>query len=224
MFALIHKNEVISGPRDWDRAFFTFILNSKNVRLNVPIPRAAPDQTTYHIDDDTKIVTAEIVQASINPMVEYHQGPTWELLEDKALAHYATIDTPIEFAKNNFKDLIAAKRYEKEIKGTKTTIQGTEVTLDTSRDGRNIFIQKYSLMQDDTTVNWKFPEGWLTITKTELGQCVAAGVTYIQSCFDWEKSYDDLINAATTKAELLQIEQDIKDEDSSDLNRAADAN
>jgi hypothetical protein len=224
MFALIHKNEVISGPRDWDRAFFTFILNSKNVHLNVPIPRTPLDNLPYHIDDNTKIVLAEIVQANINLMVEYHQGPTWEILEDKALAHYVAIDTPVEFARNNFKALVAAKRYEKEIKGTKTTIQNIEVTLDTSRDGRNIFIQKYSLMQENTTVNWKFPEGWLTITKTELGQCVDAGVTYIQSCFDWEKSYDDLINAATTKTELLQIEQNIKDEDSSDLNRAADAN
>jgi hypothetical protein len=224
MFALIHKNEVISGPRDWDRAFFTFLLNSKNVHLNMPIPRAPLDNEPYHIDTNTKIVRAEIVQGSLNPLVEYYQGPTWELFEDKVLAHYATIDTPIEFARNNFKELVAAKRYEKEIKGIKTTIQETEVTLDTSRDGRNIFIQKYSLMQENTTVNWKFPEGWLTITKAELGQCVAAGVTYIQSCFDWEKSYDDLINAATTKAELLQIEQDIKDEDSSDLNRAANVN
>ena len=224
MFALIHKNEVISGPRDWDRAFFTFILNAKNVHLNMPIPRTPLDNEPYHIDTNTKIIRAEIVQASINSMVEYHQGPTWELFEDKALAHYATIDTPIEFARNNFKDLVAAKRYEKEIKGTKTTIQETEVTLDTSRDGRSIFIQKYSLMQENTTVNWKFPEGWLTITKAELGQCVMAGVTYIQSCFDWEKSYDDLINAATTKAELLQIEQNIKNEDSSDLNRATNDN
>jgi len=224
MFALIHKNEVISGPRDWDRAFFTFILNSKNVHLNVPIPRVSPDNLPYHIDDNTKIVLAEIVQANINLMVEYHQGPTWEILEDKALAHYVAIDTPVEFARNNFKALVAAKRYEKEIKGTKTAIQNIEVSLDTSRDGRNIFIQKYSLMQENTTVNWKFPEGWLTITKTELGQCVDASVTYIQSCFDWEKSYDDLINAATTKTELLQIEQNIKDEDSSDLNRAANAN
>jgi len=224
MFALIHKNQVISGPRDWDRAFFTFLLNDKNVRLNVPIPREAVDNEPYYIDDDTKIVPAEIVQDGLNSLVEYYQGPTWELLENKVLAHYATIDTPVEFAKGNFKNLIATKRYEKEIKGTKTTIQETEVSLDTSRDGRNIFIQKYSLMQEDTTVNWKFPEGWLTITKAELGQCVDTGVTYIQSCFDWEKSYDDRINAATTKVELLQIEQDIKNEDSNDLNRAANGN
>lgn len=213
MYALIHKDQVLSGPRDWDRAFFTFIVNSKNIYLGKPIPRMPIDNEPYIIDEDTKIVRVEIVQGGLNPLVEYYQGPTWELLEDKALAHYAVIDTPVEFAKNNFKDLVAAKRYEKEVKGTKTSIQETEVSLDTSRDGRNIFLQKYSLMQDDATVNWKFPEGWLTLTKTELGQCVTAGASYIQSCFDWEKDYDDRIDAATTKEELLQIEQDIKDEE-----------
>jgi hypothetical protein len=212
MFALIHKNQVISGPKDWDRAFFTFLLNDKNVHLNVPIPRAVPNQTPYHIDDNTKIVPVEIIRASINSMVEYHQGPTWELLEEKALAHYEVIDTPVVFARSNFKDLVARSRYEKETKGIKTTIQTLEVSLDTSRDGRNIFLQKYSIMQDGTTVNWKFPEGWLTLTKAELGECVDVGAAYIQSCFDWEKNYDDRINAATTKEELLQIEQDIKDE------------
>ena len=213
MYALIHKDQVISGPRDWDRAFFTFLLNSRNVHIDRPIPRMPLDDQPYIIDNDTKIVRAEIVQGDLNPLVEYYQGPSWELLEDKALAHYEVIDTPVEFAKNNFKDLIAAKRYEKEIKGTKVTIQDTEVSLDTSRDGRNIFIQKYSLMNDGDSVNWKFPEGWLVLTKPDLGICVSAGVSYIQSCFDWEKNYDDRIAAATTKEELLQIEQDIKDEE-----------
>lgn len=213
MYALIHKDQVLSGPRDWDRAFFTFIVNNKGIPLGKPIPRMPIDNEPYIIDEDTKIVRVEIVQEGLNPLVEYYQGPTWELLEDKALAHYAVINTPVEFARNNFKELVAAKRYEKETKGTKSTIQDLEVSLDTSRDGRNIFLQKYSLMPDDATVNWKFPEGWLTLTKAELGQCVAVGAGYIQSCFDWEKSYDDRIDAAMTKEELLQIEQDIKDED-----------
>jgi hypothetical protein len=213
MYALIHKDVVISGPRDWNNAFFTFILIDKGVHFDTPIPRIAADENPYIINDDTKIVRAEIIQEKLNPLVEYYQGPTWELFEDKAIAHYDVIDTPIEFARNNFKDLISAKRYDKEVRGTKTMIQSTEVSLDTSRDGRNIFLQKYSLMDDTDIVNWKFPEAWLTITKSELGQCVAAGAKYIQSCFDWEKNYSVRIEAATTKAQLLQIEQDIKDED-----------
>ena len=78
-------------------------------------------------------------------------------------------------------------------------------------------------MSDTETSNWKFPEGWLTLTKSELGQCVSAGATHIQSCFDWEKNYTDRIEAATTKEELLQIEQDIKDEETPMMSTPASA-
>lgn len=213
MYALIHKDKILSGPREWDSAFFTFLLNSHNIQLDKPILRSPLEVEPYIINADTKIIRAEIIQEGLNPLVEYYQGPTWELLEDKAIANYEVMDTPVEFARDNFRALIATKRYEKEIRGTKVTIQETEVSVDTSRDGRNIFIQKYSLMGDTDTVSWKFPEGWLTLTKEELGQCVSFGAEYIQSCFDWEKMYEDRIAVATTKEQLLKIEQDIKDEE-----------
>jgi hypothetical protein len=213
MYALIHKDVILSGPRSWDTAFFTFLLQNQNINVDRPIPRQPIDNSPYIINQDAKIILVEINQTGLNPLVEYYQGPTWELLEDKAIANYEVIDIPVEFAKNNFKDLIAGKRYEKEIKGTKVTIQETEVSLDTSRDGRNIFFQKYSIMDLNDTVNWKFPEGWLMLSKTELGSCINAGAEYIQSCFDWEKEYNYRIETSTSKEDLLQIEQDIKDED-----------
>ena len=213
MHALIHKDQVISGPRSWDRDFFTFILQNNNVHIDKPIPRFELDDQPYIIDQDTMIMRAEIVQSGLNPLVEYYQGPTWELLEDKALAHYEVMDINVEFAKNNFKSFLADKRYEKEIKGIKTTIQDLEVSIDTSRDGRNAFVQKYLIMMGtDGTIKWKFPEGWLTLTYSELGQCVTAATNYVQSCFDWEKTYNDQIEASTSKEELLEIEQDIKAE------------
>jgi hypothetical protein len=91
------------------------------------------------------------------------------------------------------------------VAGTKTTIQDLEVTLDTSRDGRNVFIQKYTLMGEDDVVNWKFPEGWLTLTKTELGVAVATGAAHIQGAFDWEKAKVEEIEAAETVEALNAI-------------------
>ena len=108
--------------------------------------------------------------------------------------------------------MVAVKRYVKEVAGTKATVQNTEVTVDTSREGRNVFVQKYSLMKTGDTVNWKFPEGWLTLTKIELGTIVTAGQTHIQSFFDWEKDYSDQIDAAQTKQDLLDIEESLKSE------------
>jgi hypothetical protein len=205
MYAVIHKEKVIIGPKEWNRGFFVFRF--QQLKIDAPmIPRTAPTELPFVVDKDTRIVRAETTYDEIDPMVQYHRGPIWTINEEYAVASYEAVDTPIEQARSNFRNKAAGERYKKEVSGTKVTVQSTEVTLDTSRDGRNIFIQKFSLMEDDDTVNWKFPEGWLTLTKSELGQIVRAGATHIQSAFDWEKSINDQIDSATTAEELLAIE------------------
>jgi hypothetical protein len=92
----------------------------------------------------------------------------------------------------------ADERWIKETAGTTTTIQDTVVTVDTARGSRDIFVQKYLLMLDSDVVTWKFPETWLSLTKTDLGQVVAAGASHVQSAFAWEKDINDAINTADT--------------------------
>jgi hypothetical protein len=60
-------------------------------------------------------------------------------------------------------------------------------------------------MAESDTVNWKFPETWLTLTKTDLSLAVQAGAQYIQSCFDWELNITEQIDLAETKEQLLAI-------------------
>jgi hypothetical protein len=205
MYAVIHKEKVIIGPKEWNRSFFAFRFQQLKI-ATPPMPRTAPSTMPFNLDENTKIVPATVVYEEINPMVQHHRGPIWEIGEDTATATYAATDTPIDQAKGNFRNQAADERYKKEVAGTKITIQDLEVSLDTSRDGRNIFLQKYSLMGDDDTSNWKFPEGWLTLTKAELGLIVMTGAAHIQSAFDWEKSINDKIDAAETAEELLAIE------------------
>lgn len=57
-------------------------------------------------------------------------------------------------------------------------------------------------MQDSDTVKWKFPEAWLTLTKSDLGQVVSAGATYVQEAFNWEADKTDEINNCTSLEEL----------------------
>jgi len=204
MYAVVYKNNVIVGPMDWNRAIFSGSLSKE--QIEVVLPRVAPEDLPYVINEDAKICLVNENRPEINPMVEYYYGPLWDTTGDIAIANYEVVDTPIEFAKVNFKNQAADERYKKEVSGTKLNIQNTEVTIDTSRDGRNIFVQKYSLMAENETVNWKFPEGWLTLSKSELGQIVAAGAAHIQSSFDWEKTINDQIESATTKEDLLAIQ------------------
>jgi hypothetical protein len=203
MYAVVYKNRVIVGPMEWNRGIFQGSLERQGVKTL--LPRSAPDTLPYIINEDAKILKVVENRPEINTMVEYYYGPLWDVSGETAVASYEVRDTEIEFARVNFKNLAAEERWKKEIKGTTVLVQELEVSIDTSRDGRNIFVQKYALMNDSDLVNWKFPEGWLTLSKSDLGLIVSTGASYIQSCFDWEKSICDQVDAAAKKSQLLEI-------------------
>jgi hypothetical protein len=204
MYVLVHKERVLVGPRDWNRPMFEGAL--QRLKLETLLPRRDPQMLPIVIDEDTYITNAAIVIPPHNERIETYHGPYWNF-ENKDLAvgtyeiKYKTLGSIRELLTNE----AANERYRKEVAGTKTTIQDLEVSLDTSRDGRNIFLQKYTLMGEDDVVNWKFPEGWLTLTKAELGAIVFVGATHIQGAFDWEKAKVEEIEAADTVEELDAI-------------------
>jgi hypothetical protein len=174
--------------------------------ITVGLPRVAPEQLPLVINEDARICAVVEQRPDINPMVEYHYGPLWDLSGELAIANYDVYDTPVDFAKPNFRAQAADERYKKETSGVAVEIQGISVTADTSREGRGIFLQALTTMPDGGTINWKFPEGWLSLTKAELTSVVQAGVSHIQAAFDWEKGINDQIDAAQSKAALLAIE------------------
>jgi hypothetical protein len=207
MFAVTYNNQVILGPMLWNRGLFQSALSSRSISEFVP--RTPPDNFPLMLGEQIKIYKVQEVKPNINPLVEYHRGPTWEITESSATAHYEVLDLPLESAKYNVKQLAAAERFKRESAGTTAVIQDVEVTLETARGERDIFLQKYILMPDEATVNWKFPEAWLVLTKAELGAVVAAGASYIQSKFDWESTLSGQIDSATTKQQLLDIVEEI---------------
>lgn len=203
-YAIVHKNRVIIGPVNWSQKYFIDILKIR-YKIIANIPGINPSEFPYVIDENTKIHQVLENKPEINSMIQYHYGPLWDLSDSIAIANYEVRDTHIETARNNFRSIAADERYKKEIAGTTIVLQGLEVTLDTSRDGRNIFVQKLLLMGDEQTANWKFPEGWLTITKSELSTIVQIGANYIQECFDWEKTINEQIDICNTGEELLSL-------------------
>lgn len=203
MYTVLHKNKSIAGPREWSSKFFEHRIGQYNIKAS--IPESVPETLPLIINEDIKIVPTTVTYEAINPMIQYHHGPVWTIEENNVTAEFLATDMPIDQAKSNFRNQAANERYKKEVAGTKVTIQGLEVFVNTDRDSRNIFFQKFSLMEDGDTVKWKFPEGWITLTKAELGQIIQAGVSHIQSAFDWEKDINDQIDAAQTIEELPNI-------------------
>jgi hypothetical protein len=203
MYILHYKNRVISGPRDWNTGMFKYALES--VGVNASLPGVAPQSFPFVINEDTKISECVLVYPQYNKKIEYIHGPFWDFAAPVVVGTFEVKQSSIESIKNELKSIVAAERYKNEIAGTKTTIQGLEISVDTTRGVRDIFAQKYLLMSDNETVNWKFPEGWLTLTKSELGSIVSVAVTHIQSEFNWEKTKTDQIDAAISAAELDAI-------------------
>lgn len=204
LYAIVHKGRVVLGALAWSQKYYTSVLKIRH-RIDAKIPNSPPETFPFVIDENTQIREVVENKPIIDTMTQSHYGPLWDLTENTIVANYEVQDLDIVSARNNFKQIAAFERYKKENSGAKTTIQGVEVSLDTSRDGRNIFLQKYSLMGDADIVNWKFPEGWLTLTKEELGLVVMAGAQHIQAAFDWEKGIDDQIEAAQNAEELHAI-------------------
>ena len=203
MYAVIYDNRVLVGPMNWNRGIFQGALERRGVQYS--LPRTAPNNLPLTIDEHAKIMQVEEIRPELNALVEYYYGPLWDVTGTKAIANYEVHDTPIESARYNLKQLAAQERYKKEILGATVTIQEQTVTIDTNRGAKDVFVQKYLLMAESDTVNWKFPETWLTLTKSDLGLCVTAANQYIQQCFDRELNISEQIDQSQNKQELLAV-------------------
>jgi hypothetical protein len=220
LYAIKHKNNVVLGPLEWNKKYFEKVLKIR-YSIDTELPVRSPLTLPLIVDESTSIHEAIVNQPDIDTMTQAYHGPFWDLTNVVIVANYEVHNLEIDSARNNFRALAAVERYKKEISNVKVEVQGVNITADTSRDGRNIFFQKFVLMGEDSTVNWKFPEAWLTLTKQELGLIVQVGAAHIQASFDWEKNINDQIDAAETAEQLYAI--DIVEEPQEALEQSNDA-
>jgi hypothetical protein len=205
MYVLVHNQIVINGPRPWNyRSFQNTLLEDLNINFSLPFTKT--DDEPIEIADGVRILKATTIMQNFNSRIEYLHGPFWNFDNNIATGTYQIVEKDINVVKNDLKNRLATNRYRKETGGIKMTLQGIQVTIDTRRGDRDIFLQKLMMMGDGDTVDWKFPEGWLTLTKTELQLVVATGAAHVQGQFNWEASVSAQIDAATTLAELDAID------------------
>ena len=213
MFVIVHDNFVIKGPNDWNKLRFEEVIR-EDCEIEVTLDTRNDAHNPVIVSPDVKILPVlALPEPSYNPRTQMLNGPYWNFTEDNvAEMYYQPMDYGVETIKGFFMDKVTNARYRKEVSGVKKTIQGTEVTIDTARGSRDIFVQAYLTMSDTDTLNWKFPEGWLTLTKTELGEVVTTGRDHIQSCFDWENNWLSRSNAATTPSEMNTLYDELETE------------
>lgn len=209
MYVITHHHdydEVLLGPVEWNPRFIASVLR-QDLDLSYTPTLAESDvkKVPFDILPNVRVRPVEFVSEAHNPKTQFLIGPYWSYTDDLATATYKANPKDINIIKSELKQELAAVRYEKEISGTKVTIQGKEVTADTNRGSRDIFAQKYLLMGDNDTVEWKFPEGWVTLTKTEMAQVVTAINNHVQNSFTWELQKVNEIDSCETHDYLNDV-------------------
>jgi hypothetical protein len=205
LYVLIDGQYVVNGPREWNARSFQNTL-SDDYEINYVLPQQKTDMEPIVISDTLRILGASLTYPNYNPKIEYCDGPYWTYDNDFAAGTFEVKDQPIDLVKSTLKGIVASNRYNTEVAGTTANVQNVMVSVDTSRTNRNTYINAYNLMNDTDTVNWKFSEGWLVLTKEEMLTVVSTGADYINSQFEWESSKVQEIDNCTTLEELNNVD------------------
>lgn len=208
MYVVKYNDHVALGIIPWNNKYIMDVMRTR-YRENVELPYVEPsaDQFPLVVKDNITIYQAEEAGlVSMNPLIQYYYGPSWNLVNNKMVASYEVRPLSIEDCKTNYKDKAALSRYQKEFAGTTITINGIAYTIETHRESRNKYINKFLSMSSDQTVNWKFSEGWCNLSKQQIGDIITAIEIYIQSIFDEEYQLNLIIDQAQNTSELLAIE------------------
>jgi hypothetical protein len=204
-YVLAHNGTVINGPRVWNgRSFETTLEEDLEITFKLPIRKE--DEEIIEIDENTKIYSAELVYQDYNSLSHYLHGPFWDYSTGKAIGTFQPVENSIELIKGTLKANVASNRWTKEVVGFKKTIQDIEVTIDTSREKRNQFSSKYTIMADDEVVNWKFSDQWIQLSKDNVLEIAKEIDQHIQQQFNWETEKIAEINQCETVDQLLLVD------------------
>ncbi len=203
-FILVDNNQLVLGPMPWNRRMFEgSLLSDLDIVCQLPYQK---DETPLDVAVGVRILKVEMLpNPEFNPRTQGLHGPFFDYTDStKAVGHYEVMNLPVDAVKNQMTAKVAEVRYLQEISGTTTTIQATEIQIDTNRGDRDIFAQ--ALLLGSTGAQWKFPGGiWLTLSNAELQTIVQAIMTHVQAAFTWEKVKVAEIETKTTLAELEAV-------------------
>lgn len=209
MYVLTYNNQVFLTPTSWKPRYISSVIE-QDYDVEIILTISDEQRIPFNITPEIRVYKVEeAIRPEINPLIEDHDGPLWTISEDRALATYTVRKLPLELVKTNIKSLLAAERYKRECSSFKTTINDTEITVETDRATRSIFMEAVLFMNDAETRNWKFPEGWLNISKANLMSVILSGAAKIQGDFDWEEGFVSQIDSAKSLEDLVNIHDNI---------------
>jgi hypothetical protein len=186
-YLITENKNIVLGPMDWRTRTFQSEMEDLEVDYQV-----SPNEGYYQVNDEVEIYP---ITASTTPSydADYQQlqGPFYTFDNQEATETYSVIDQDVNSSKNKLKTLINTESTQAKAKKTTVEIQGTFVTISTASIGD--YTQQLALMGD--SINWKFPEGWLVLSKVDLELVIVTCNGVIQSAFDVECAKHLLIDS-----------------------------
>jgi hypothetical protein len=212
-----NRQTVLLGPIDWRPRFIQSELDDLEVAYIVPPVEQGYIQFTPELEI---FPIAETQSPDIDNRYEDPVGPTWTINPNMtAVETYTKQDKPLHIVRQGLKDQVAGQRYSREVSGTTATIDTVSINLSTARGDARTQWNNLLTTIGTSTVNWKFPEGFLELDLADVELMVSAIAAHVQAAFDWEKAQGDAIDAAEDMAALKVIGAALKENSRPNLQR-----
>ena len=207
MYALIHDNQLILGPIQYNYRMINSEL--EDLELEQRVSSRDYENVPIHFDDKTSLIPAVQDIPSHDSRFQAIGNFEWEIIREddvpvRVQMTHPVIDKTLDQIKAEYKSQVAPIRREKENTIIELEIADTTVTVSTSRDERLSYVSK--LVSSPGPHNFKFGENvWLQITTAELEYIIQQIDLKVQEAFDWELSKIQEINACETGEEVYDV-------------------
>lgn len=208
LYSLIHDQQLLLGPIKYNYQLINYDLEELDIEQK--LTSKSFDQVPIQFDEKTFLLPAREVYPEYDARYQKLSSPTWSIETEndtptEVVFTYSVVDRSLEEVKSEIKSLVAPERRNKENTKATLTIQGTEISVSTSRENRLSFASK--LLSSPGPHNFKFgDETWIQITTTDLESIIHAIDEKVQEAFDWELAKIQEIDACTTIDEVYAVE------------------
>ena len=202
-----NKQIVILGPITWRQRFIQTEINDliDDGELTIDYTVPATEQGYINIGNGFEIFPVELTTPAFDPIYEELSGPFWTYENNVATGIYTVNTLSIEKIKGHLKQVVTAERYRKQNLGTTVAIANTTFSVSTDTNTINSLLSLANNTGSDT-INYKSPNGFISLTGTDIQNVVNQIHGYIPTQFNWEKTTNETIDNADDITTLQAIE------------------
>lgn len=203
------NNFVILGPMEWKSNYFSSVI-AEETGHPVRLKDSDKDKVPFAVHDKIIIRRCEVVYEQIDSDIQQHAGPFIEYKTGGSQYGYAVATYKAEYKnltilKDEIANKIAKERWKTQSALINIDINGIQHSVDTQKETRDILLQKYILMSEDSKINFKFPFSWVEISKQDVLNIINKIDEHVQRQFDWENEIMSIVRSTDDYTQLKSI-------------------